>query len=263
MKVSVDDGWNCSIHNSGIAEGYKDICKRASEHDEAFSTFRRDRAYMSVVGCDSHGRQTGQMFLNWVDDHYPHLLQNKEAFRRADSVGYPLTFDYEGWGILSPNTTRLIKVCGEIEYYFGSLTGKSIVEVGGSYGGQYHAFSCMWDIASYTDIDCVEAVSLAKKFVSNFDTGCELSFYDTNNIEVRDYDFAISDSCLSEMNSESFDFYMDNVISRAQMAYCTMNDYYRKQETIEKFKKVFSEVKVIKDDPSSPDNQCYILICRK
>tara|TARA_R110000823_G_scaffold311775_1_gene437876 strand:- start:2157 stop:2948 length:792 start_codon:yes stop_codon:yes gene_type:complete len=263
MKLFVDDGWNCTIHNSNLSERYKEACTRACSDDHAFSTFRRDPHYMSIVGCDTHGRQTGQTFLDWVDNHYPHLLEKAGEFRKSDSMGSPITFDYDRWGVMSPNTTRLIKVCGEIGYYFGSLDNKEIVEIGGSYGGQYHAFSCIWRPDSYTGIDCSEATLLARKFISSFDNNCELSFYDTNNIIARDYDFAISDNCLSEMNSESFDFYMENVISRAQMAYCSMNDYYRKQETIEKFKKVFSDVKVIKDDPSSPDNQCYILICRK
>jgi hypothetical protein len=264
MKKSIKEGWNCSLHNESLSNGYKNSCLEASEKDVAFNNFKRNPVYYAVVGCDSHGKPTCNIFYDWIIKNHPDFIKYFDRFRENDEIGNPITHVCGDDGIFSANTMRYAKVAGDLQKYFGSLDNNNIVEIGSGFGGQAKIISCINDIKSYTMIDCPEAIKLAQKCMSKYNLEFEQYYYDTNNIEIKDYDLGISDSAISEMNDEIFDFYLENILSKTKYTYCTMNDFYRKDISISKFKNVFSNVEVIPDRPSiNPNNECYILICEK
>jgi hypothetical protein len=266
VKVaSINDGWDLTIDKEEYTNSYKDFCKLASIDDKVFSSFKSNPIYQSVVGCDSHGEQTARMFLNYIIENYEPLIQFLPKFGSCDEVGSPPRYSMGDCGNFSPNILRYIKVVGDIKKYFGSMDSKEVVEIGGGYGGQFKALQVLNRFKSYTHIDCEEALMLTERYISEFDDiDCDLNFYNLDSIKVNNYDLCISDSALSEMNSEIFDLYLKKILSNSTNAYCTMNDYYRKDESVEKFKKIFDEVEVIPDRPAmNPNNECYILIGKK
>jgi|21_taG_2_1085346.scaffolds.fasta_scaffold11965_2 hypothetical protein len=264
MEKSIKEGWNCALHNKDISINYKSACLDAFGDDVSFNKFKSNPNYYAVVGCDSHGKPTCNMFYDWVISNHPDLIKYFDKFRENDSVGGPPTFVCGEDGEFSPNTMRYTKALGDLQKYFGDLTDADIVEIGSGFGGQAKIISCVYDIKSYTMIDCFEAIKLVEKCMSKYDLAFDQHYYDIDNIKIKDYHLGISDSAISEMNDDSFDFYLEDVLSKTKYTYCTMNDVYRKDISISKFKNVFSSVEVIPDRPSmNQQNECYILICEK
>lgn len=242
-----------------IRELYKRYCKLVINNDEMFSTFRRNYNYVRVVGCDMHGPFTLGMFIKYLRKFYPDLYTDLSKFEYLDKVADPLTVQYKDL-VLSINTVRYVKVLGDLIKHFKDLDNLNICEIGPGYGGQSTVISTKFDINSYTYIDCVEAIPVIKKYISNFNIP-NTRFYTNIDIKINEYDLLIADSSLSEMDDDGFDFYLENVVSKCKKLYMTMNDYYRKETTLSKIRKYFPNILELPDTPTlDPNNECYILI---
>ena len=253
--------WDIERTDVNTSEAYKNFCLQAATDGEIFKVFKADPIYKGIVGCDSHGRKTAEMFLNYILSTYPDLQKSFYKFSIADTLGSPLTFKFKE-GEFSPNLLRYIKVVGDINKFFGSLNNKTIVEIGDGYGGQAAALNVLNNFSAYTHIDCEQPLMLTKAYLNKLKIKGKLNFYSPDTIIIKKYDLCISDSALSEMDEEGFDYYLKTVLSKSKAAYCTMNDYHRKSTTLKKFQQIYKSVNVYPDKPAlDTNNRCYILVC--
>ena len=267
-KKSINEKWNCTTE---LLVRYKKFCKLVVDdsvlpppwNDFKNITPPNDWVYSHIVGCDLHGEETGLMFLNWIKEKYPHLQNHFDKFRENDKIGNPPIYTYDGEENFSPNTLRYIRVFGEIQEHFGSLDNKNIIEIGPGYGGLCKIISCVDKFNSYSFVDCPEAIGVCKRYMNEMEIKNTM-FYADDVPPNKEYDLVIADSSLSEMSAFGFDYYLENILMKSKNAYLAMNDYYRKEETIEKINKAFPKVSVLPDKPSmNEDNECYILICKR
>lgn len=251
--------WNSDKHNTSSL--YKKTCVECCENENLFSSFRSNPDYNYIVGCDSHGFPTAKMFFDYIKTNYKFLFEKLESFQEIDLIGGPPIYNFENGSLkLSSNTLRYIKVLGDLNLHIGDLSNMNIVEIGPGYGGQSIVINKFHKVNSYSYIDCIESINLIRKYISHFDFS-KTEFYDTKSIQEKKWDLVIADSSLSEMDTEAFDFYLNTIVKNSKRAYMTMNDDYRRNETIEKIKTVFPNIKTFKDEPVlNPNNSCYILI---
>ena len=262
-KKSVNEKWNCT---PDLLVRYKHFCNIAVNDNIYWNEFKNNNSiYSNIVGCDLHGTETGLMFFNWIKEKYPHLQNHFDKFRENDKIGNPPIYTYDEEEKFSPNTLRYIRVFGEIQEHFGSLDNKNIIEIGPGYGGLCKIISCVDKFESYSFVDCPEAIGVCKRYMNEMEINNTMFYADDDDIPSnKEYDLVIADSSLSEMSAWGFDYYLENILMKSKNAYLAMNDYYRKEETIEKINKAFSEVIVLPDKPSMrEDNECYVLICKR
>jgi len=219
MTITVKGHW---MLERRFAEPYTKICKEAAVNEETFSSFKRLREYIQIVGCDSHGIERGKQFLTYIEKEYPYLINHFDEFRKNDIHGSPPIYEYEKFGKFSPNTTRYIKVVGDLGKHFGDLNNKDITEIGSAYGGQCLITSCVYKFNSYRLVDMPEAIELSKKYLSKFNLN-NVIFNSSDSVEKKESYLTISDYCLSEMNVSATKFFFDSILSYSNNVYLTMN----------------------------------------
>lgn len=151
--------------------------------------------------------------LNYIDNirkHNPHLLSIKYT---NDRIGSPTLQDIGGW-YGSNATAQYIGVLSNLINHFGDLTGLSICEIGGGYGGQALTILDKFSPKSYDIIDLPEVNILQKKVLS--DTICKIG----STIPKKSYDLVISNYALSEIPDNKK--YID-LCRKAKHGYITCN----------------------------------------
>lgn len=102
-----------------------------------------------------------------------------------------------------------------------SLGEKSVIEIGGGYGGLARLACDLFDPSSYSIIDIPEMQDVATKFLKSFGLDAKvkmlpLDFEGGFDVFVANYSFA-------EFDREEQKKYLDNVILRSRMGYLTHN----------------------------------------
>ena len=177
---------------------YKDACIRLSKNLDNFKT---DGDYRRWVGNDCRGADVVESFDKAVD--LPYVSKN-------DEIGGPILHHGK-----SAATLRFMKVADDLSPPVNSI----IVEIGGGYGGQCLVMKTLHNVG-YTIIDIPEALELSRAYLAANNIKC--GFISTENVPKLSCDILISDYCLSELDEEGIDFYLDQI--DAQLIHLTCLD---------------------------------------
>ena len=214
-------------------DSYRNICRLASQDESYFAQFKNIQAYRQIL--EHLGKDHGQLYLDVVRQQTPEFLGMIEVFRRNDLYGSPRTDVFDKVGAFSSTTLRYMKVASDLKLAYGSsLNQKSIVEIGGGYGGQCLILSAIYQFENYTIVDLPEALALTKKYLEkhNIYNVTYKSFEDTVD---ADFDMVISNYAYSECSPEMRKKYMEEILSHSKKGYLTgfkptvveyMDDYH-------------------------------------
>jgi hypothetical protein len=202
-------------------EAYRETCLRAATIEIVFENFRRDPVYCWVVeGCKP---DEGSEELAYILQHDPSLLGHVETFRSNDSVGGPVLVDYPVIGPFAPTTVRYMRCLGDLIRLFGSLDGLEIAEIGVGYGGQCRIISSVSRPAAYTLVDLDEALLLAGRYLSKYNSE-NLEFLPLDLLPlVHKYDLVISNYGLSEVVRPIQDAYVERIVAQSKRGYIIWN----------------------------------------
>jgi putative sugar O-methyltransferase len=169
------------------------------------------------------------------------VILNLDSFKENDLIGSPVLSEYPNFGKISPSTIRYIKQSTDIFSKFNDV--KSIVEVGGGYGGLAKILHSVIKYKKYTLIDFQECNALSEKYLNNFLEVLEkinfLNCLDYNFSE--NYDLFISNYAVSETPLNVQKKYYDDVISRAKYLYITYNNLHGVDSSYVEFLNMLNE----------------------
>lgn len=207
-------------------DAYLNVCKQAAEDDNVFASFKRKPAYTKILEHTSKAQ--GDYYFNRIP------VIDSDFFTSNDDYGNPERFDYAG-KLISPTTLQYIYVLNRLLYFFRTLAGFSIIEIGGGYGGQCKIIHDYCRIESYRIVDLYEPGLLQNKYLSKF--GIEAAIYEPDGYPVGPrYDLCISNYALSEITEPLQTQYVRDIILNSTHGYITCNGpIHAITELIDKF----------------------------
>ncbi len=199
---------------------YREVCRLAAEDPAMFAQFREIPTYRWVVSSMLNGEGR---------DHHE-VLQARgfdfsffERIRDLDRIGAPTLATYPIAGAVAPQTMRYVKVMSDVERLFGSLDGKSVIEIGVGFGGQCAVLSRAFAIARYTLVDLPEPLMLARRYLETLGVA-NVSYATLDELAPTNrYDLAISNFALSEIARRYQIEYAQRVLQRAEAGYLLWN----------------------------------------
>jgi putative sugar O-methyltransferase len=203
---------------------YPEFCKLASQNDEVFDTFRQNSVYHEIL--EHFEYEDGLKYITEIANENPSLLTQIEQFKTNDLYGGPLICDYANIGSISPSTLHYLRQLSYLETYFGDLTGKHIVEIGGGYGGLCKLVIDKYNIASYTIFDLDPVNELVKKYLGKFTT----NYLEKVNVktlenynETMQFDICISNCAFTECVPSIQEAYINKVIKYCKAGFILYN----------------------------------------
>jgi len=191
-----------------VLENYLQACLEANVED-----FKNDWRLTPIF--EHTKRYLALNYLSSVRKHNPHLLTRKYT---NDTIGKPILQNLGGW-YGSNSTAQYIGVLSNLMNHFGDLSGLTICEIGGGYGGQALTILDNFSPKCYDIIDLPEVTELQKKVLQG--TLCKSG----SSIPKKSYDLVISNYALSEVPDQ--DKYM-KLLKRCEHGYITCNTEFVK-----------------------------------
>jgi putative sugar O-methyltransferase len=150
--------------------------------------------------------------------------ENIKKIKFGDSVGNPVTWDYEILGNISATLIRYMNVLQDLNDNFGLVSDLSIVEIGGGYGGQCSMIKDFYEVKSYDIVDISQAINLIKKYLERMNH-VDVGFISAEQIVTSEkkFDLLISNYAISELNKDTQDLYLEKLIKNSRMGYVTYN----------------------------------------
>jgi len=202
--------------NASDADRYLNVCKLAATTDEYFLNFKSNSDYNRILEHVSF--ELGQKYLDEVCIDYENKL---DEIKENDIFGSPVTYNYEKVGNISPTTLRYLKNTSDIVSKFG-VDIKSIIEIGGGYGGLCKVLNSFIDFESYLLIDLEVCNLLCRKYLNKFNLPTQS--HRVEEVEVHeDFDLLISNYAFSECTREIQLEYIEKFIKKSKRFYITYN----------------------------------------
>ena len=175
--------------------------------------------------------------LQFIIRRAPHILDKLDNLTINDKYGSPAPSSYFTWeykdityGPVTNSTIRYIWNLTYLEMLFEDLNDMDIIEVGGGYGGLFLTLNSYWDkIKSYTFVDVPEANELVKNYLdhTNINFGdTKLNFVaapDVDTIFDNKYDLFISNWAFSELQTNTQNIYLNNIMPNCKRGACICN----------------------------------------
>lgn len=240
--------------------GFFNTCKAIVENESLFNSFKTNPIFCRFIGNDIRSVEQGLNFLKNIDFG---LVGNIDKYKSNDKYGDPPIHYFDETGPISCGTLYFLSVLTRIIKNLGDIKNKSICEIGSGYGGQAKIL-LDYGVLNYCCIDQKEPLSLAKKYLSLFGYD-NVEYMDCNSIINREYDLVISNWCLSELDDEGMNFYLNEVISKSKSGYFEMNTQEgpRKQNLISKLKQIYNTVDIIPEVVNTGrPNRNFLIICK-
>lgn len=202
------------------ANAYLNSCKKASESEDFFNNFKQDLFYRHVLEHVSF--EEAKIYLSLIKIDFNDQL---ESIKINDAYGNPDIYEFESVGLLSPTTARYLKNTSDIISKFGCDL-KSVVEIGGGYGGLATVLYPFLQYESYLLIDLYEANLLSRKYTEK--TGYPVFSNTSEEIEIENdykFDLLISNYAFSECERETQLEYIEKFVRNSNKFYMIFNDF--------------------------------------
>lgn len=216
---------------------YLQICKLAARSPDYFNIFKSHPSYRHVL--EHVSEDEGQKYLDEIEIDY---MDKLDEIKQNDSLGGPVTFNYDEVGNISSTTIRYIKNTSDIITKFGD-SFDSIVEIGGGYGGLCKVLSSFVKFEQYLLLDLEECNLLSRKYLSHFNLPT-LSHRSEEIDEIdENFDLLISNYAFSECHKEVQQDYIERFIKKSNNFYITHNNFHLELGTIshEQFVEIMSD----------------------
>jgi hypothetical protein len=199
---------------------YRAICRQAAEHADIFAGFREHPIYRWVVSTAiPHDARDCHAVLEARDFDFAFF----DRIRDLDRLGGPRLEAYPGAGDVAPQTMRYVKTLSDLEGLFGSLDGKSVIEIGGGFGGQCAVLSRRFQLERYTLVDLAEPLMVARRYLEAAGIR-NVAFAELAELSpTMAYDLAISAYGLSEVARPFQIDYLQRVLRPATAGYVLWN----------------------------------------
>jgi putative sugar O-methyltransferase len=201
-------------------ESYRTVCQKAAEDETYFAQFKSIQAYRQIL--EHLGREHGQLYLDTIRQQTPEFLTMIEKFKANDYYGNPKVDIFDKIGAISSTTLRYMKVASDLQLAYGSsLNQKSVVEIGGGYGGQCLILSFLYQFKDYTLVDLPEALALTKKYLEKHNIHNVIYKRFDETISGLDFDLVISNYAFCECSPEMRRKYVHEILSHSKRGYLT------------------------------------------
>jgi len=231
------DGW---IADEDVGNKYLEKCKLFSDDEKSFNNFRRDIDYTKVL--EGGQRVVGDIHLERImkRGNIRFLLDNIKAFKENDKYGNPILMDFGIVNNINPCTLLYISHLCDMRIIMQDFKPKKILEIGGGFGGFCKIFSSIYDFDEYIMIDLPAAISLARKYLSNFpELFNKIIFITTEELKfissIDNIDLFVASASLSECDEETQHYYIDNFLLKSKYGYIIYN-------TAEKYPDIYIKV---------------------
>ena len=118
-----------------------------------------------------------------------------------------------------------MKVSGDLLKYFGDLDFKTIVEIGGGYGGQCKILNELTNFKEYIIVDLLEATLLQKRYLNRLNVK-NVEYLSNKNFSLGNdlfCDLLISNYAFSEISRDEQFIYIRKLINNSRRGYMTCN----------------------------------------
>lgn len=212
-----------SASPTSISDGsnYSRICELAIKEQAVYNNFRRYKSYFNVL--EHVSKELGGLYAHYLFNNDPKLKTFFKS-KSQNNIGRPIKFYYRKFGYTSPTLLRYLKVLEELTQIFGTLEDKVITEIGIGYGGQVATILQNVNVSAVYMFDLNEVNLLASKFLDGLNLEKKYVFYDGRSPLTVHSDLVISNYAFSELNRETQEIYLKNIISNSKSGYITWND---------------------------------------
>jgi len=212
-------GWRA---NTGIAENYINAIEDMLSTEDKFLNFRSGSGGYAPI-LEHLTQAEGQIYVNYIIQNYPELIQYVSKFKENDSIGNPHLFNYNQFGDFNPTTLRYIKFLGDIRKTFGELNDIHLVEIGGGYGGLVKILSNFYDFKTVKLFDLRKPLLLQKKYLNSFNIDVELYTHEDMFV-INENTLVISNYAWCECDRETRDLYANKIINKSKYVYMVVYD---------------------------------------
>lgn len=204
---------------------YIDICKKAASDESVLTNYKRCREYRLVL--EHVSRYQGEQYLEFIKND-ARILENLINVSKLE-IGNPIRHKYEKIGFMSPTQIRYAKILSDLEYFFGSLAEKIIVEVGVGNGGQAIQICNFENVKEFHLVDLPEVLALTAKAVGPYNISENLRFLTPEILSNIESDLFISNYAFSELKKPVQDSYIKYLVLKAKSGYMLYNHIHANQ----------------------------------
>ena len=214
-------------------QDYCKICSEAVESERAFSGFKSNSTYRTIL---EHVTQAqGAEYFNLIKQNslFDKIPWNEVL--KSDNIGSPQTYSYD-----IPGTTKTTS-SSNLRYVYYALeilktlkdkgfVNPTISEIGGGYGGLCYiinTLSSLFDLTinHYNIFDLPAPVKLTNKYLSVIKPGINAtaSTIGEKEFELDANHFLISNYAYSELDKSTRLMYIDKLLSKTKAGYIVWN----------------------------------------
>lgn len=239
MYKNYKNQWSGVDHH--IADDYIDFCKKASENNQIFDTFRSHEDYGVIL--EGGQKRIGLANLRQIKKlgGYKWFKENFNEIKKNDLYGNPFIHNFGDSIICSSSTIQYARDV----YNCILLLKKSsknqfrICEVGGGFGGFARLAISLLKIEKYYLIDQAEPLNLAEKYLKKYpNILSKVELISSKNVfekiqESNSFDLFIASSSLAELDFQTQKFYFESCIKKSNNIFLEYNTIHL--EGVEKF----------------------------
>ena len=250
------EGWRV-VSDHQIKENYLKICEAAVKNEKVFNQFKTSHYYRTIAEHCPY--ELAMVYYDKMEREKSLFLKHVSLLREKEKFGSPQIINHEPY--ISTSTIRYLKVADDIRNIFGNTKNFSIIEIGGADGGQATVLDTVMGFREYIDIDLEWPAKLAKKYcllnnVSNF-TSCRPN-HALMHLREEKYDMAISNYAFSECEEDTQDFYINEIFSRCERGYITVNGSHERKARVEKQMKNFKNFRKFASDLDKHNHPIFV-----
>jgi hypothetical protein len=244
---------------------YHRFCQEVILDPALYSTFRSHPLY--AIFQESLNKETAQTCLIYLENHYPHLLQEKELIETLDAIGHPPKVKRANGPEISYPTLRNLKIAGDITRHFGMFRGKRIVQIGAGDGTLCHIIKKLHSPSYYCIIDNPSALALAEKTLADWGIEgvelCTLGEY----LSSGSIDLVISPFVFAESQRHMQEVYLARILRHAQHGYLECRfpmqhfglKVWSQSQIIERLRGIGKRPRLLKEGGVTDLNHCQVL----